>query len=252
MLNYITVKVCFLVCLYGFYIPVYAQKQTNWWTRVSVTKPISSTFYTELEGQLRFQYNHFSPIQLYFIEEHLTHSLRWFFHYRPSSQFSASISPFTWFASSPVIISPTDVDAPIQHEIRPSTLAEWLPPMSDKLSIAMRTWVEYRDFQNTTNDLIRFRQRFGLRYQVDEKWQAFLANEILLHIYGVAENQLYDHNRLVFNINYRPNRQWRIELGYIYINRLLRNRMLYVNENNIITHFYYTLPSGKNKLHKNS
>lgn len=221
---------------------VCAQSHLNWWTRLSITKPISPIFYAELEGQIRRQNNYFSESKWNPAVEHLTHSLRLFVHFRPSARFAASISPFTWFAASPVISVPMDADLPLQHELRPSAQVEWQPALTHKLSAAARTWVEYRDFQGTPHDLVRFRQRLGLRYRITDKWQAFLANELLLHIYGIEKNQLYDHNRLIFNINYKPNPQWRIELGYMYANRLLRNRMQYVNENNLITHFYYTLP----------
>lgn len=222
--------------------PACAQLHMNWWTRLSITTPVSSVFYTEMEGQMRRQNNYFSELCWNPTTAHLTHSLRLFVHYRPSAKFSASISPFTWFASSPVIVAPSDAEAPLQHEIRPSILAEWQPTLTNKLSAAARTWIEYRDFQGTPNNLVRFRQRLGLRYRMADKWQLFMANELLLHAYGAEKNQLYDHNRLIFNINYKPNPKWRIELGYMYANRLLRNRMQYIDESNLITHFYYTLP----------
>jgi hypothetical protein len=244
-------KICLIIAIYIIHAIIFctqifssacAQSHLNWWTRLSITKPIAPTYHAELEGQFRLQNNYFTNHRYNPTAAHLTHSIRLFIHYRPSSEFSASISPFTWFAASPVISAPGDADLSLQHELRPSALVEWQPVFTPGLSAAVRTWIEYRDFQGTPNNLVRFRQRLGLRYRLADKWQAFLADEILLHMHGVANNQRYDHNRLIFNINYKPNPQWRIELGYMYANRLLRNRMQYINESNLITHFYYTFP----------
>jgi hypothetical protein len=227
------------------FLSAHAQSHINWWTRLSVTKPISQVFFTELEGQIRRQNNYFGQVRWNPAEEHLTHSLRLFIHYKPSTKFVATILPFTWFAASPIITAPSDVDAKVQHEFRIAALVEWQPVLNNQFSGALRTWVECRNFQGMPNNLVRFRQRVGFRYRLTDKWQAFLGSELLLHVYGVEKNQLYDHSRLVFNVNYKPNPLCRIELGYMYANRLLRNQMQYIDESNLITHFYYTLPQKK-------
>lgn len=223
-------------------------QHNNWWTRWSVTYPVSAKFYTELESQLRLQTNQLDSHSSFFANRHLAHSIRFFAHFKISSKFSTSLSPFTWFATSPVILSPSDVEAPLQHEIRPSILAEWIPYSKGRLSLSLRTWLEYRYFQKTAEGLVRFRQRVGMRYQLHEKWYAFIGEEILLHLHGVSPLERFDHNRLVLNLNYKPQPNWRIEVGYIYIHRLLRNKMLYINENNIVTHFYYTFPLTKKQI----
>ncbi|MCS7018372.1 MAG: DUF2490 domain-containing protein [Cytophagales bacterium] len=222
------------------------QSHINWWTRLSVTEPISPAVYVELEGQMRRQNNLFNQAAWNPAYEHLTHSIRVFVHYKPSPKFAASISPFTWFAASPIIVSPSDADAPLQHEFRYAALTEWQPELSKKWTATLRAWAEYRHFQNeSVDDAVRLRQRLGVRYRFNDKWIAFAANELLLHVFGMAEKQHYDHNRLIFNVHYKPNARWRVELGYIYINRLLRNRMELIDENNLVTHFYYTLPPKK-------
>ncbi|WP_448518609.1 DUF2490 domain-containing protein [Rhodoflexus sp.] len=230
---------------------VYGQERTNWWTRFSVSKPINTVFHTELEAQLRLQNNPFDYSQRYLANEHLMHSIRLFAYWKPSELFSVGISPLAWFTSSPIICTPADADMPRRHEFRPSALAEWQPILADQLTLAIRSWIEYRHFTGLYNDMMRFRQRIGLRYRLDSKWQFVLAEELFINTSGAEQNQRYDHNRLIFNLNYKPMPGWRIELGYVYINRLMRKQMRHIDENNIITHFYYTLPSGKTKSHKN-
>lgn len=214
----------------------------NWWGRLSAIKPVSSVFAVEFESQFRRQNNAFREIGWNPLHEHLTHSLRLFLHYRPTPKISVTLSPFAWFASSRIIVTPSDANTPLQHEFRHSGFVEWMPPINKKLAFAARSWAEYRNFQFAATDLLRFRQRFGLRYTLNGKWTAFVANELLMNVYGIKG---YDHNRVIFNLNYKPTPQWRIELGYMYINRLIPNRMIYVDESNLITHFYYTLVHKK-------
>lgn len=211
----------------------------NFWGRISLTQPINKQIKLETEFQHRTQ-NDYTQKKNNIFEEQLLNSVRTWLHYQHKTDIGFSISPFAYYWNSPIIILEADKSKPQSEEVRFSVAFDLKHEVAKNLWMIDRTCFEYRDFQHTNSDIVRARNRFGLRYELNNKWNITSFDEIFLNINGVKPNNFFDQNRIALLFNYKPTKDIRIETGYLYISRLPKNAEEFLYEDNLILHLYYT------------
>lgn len=213
----------------------------NFWGRFSLSQPITEKWRAETEFQLRRQ-NDFSQQSRNLFDEPLLSSIRTWVHYQYKDNISFSLSPFAYYWNNAIIVNEGDKLKPQVQELRFSIAADLKYEIVKKLWIIARTCFEYRDFRAANNDFVRTRNRLGLRYEFNQKWNTTFFDEVFLNLKGTKPFNFFDHNRLALLTNYKPNGYLRIETGYMFITRLPRGSNEFLYENNFLLNLYYTLP----------
>lgn len=215
-----------------------AQVHANSWLRSTISMPITGKFKVDLEGQLRRQ-NGFENENL--LDKKLLYSLRTWCYYKQSEQVTFSLSPFAYFSNYKIIQNEADQTTPPTNEYRFSGSVELQHNVILKLFIHNRTAFEYRIFEGATENILRFRHRLGLRYDLSSTYNIGIGDEIFININGTDPQHLFDQNRFTANISFKPTPRVKFDLGYIYISRLLKNNIDLLEENNIFLNFTYTI-----------
>lgn len=210
----------------------------NVWNKLSVIQPIDTQFIAEVDLQHRTQNNFFATNTPF--DKNLLSSARLTIMYQLNKNLGLSLSPFSYFNNNAIIQKPSDIDKPISHEIRFSAGVELQGKLTDRLWLLNKAGVEYRDFDSMAN-AIRLRNKISLRYELNDKFSATLYEEPLVNISGLPKNHLFDHNRVALLASFKPTKHWRLETGYIHINRLPRNSDKTLQEENLVLNLYYTL-----------
>lgn len=219
-----------------------AQTHTNFWSRFTIDKSFSSKIKFDVEFQYR-QQNGFGNNNLF--SEPLLYSLRTWFIYQPKNELQFSISPLAYFYHFPIINKASDATKPFLNEYRVSFAMDNKIANFKKYIFQNRVGLEYRIFQPTIKNGIRFREKVGLKYDFSYKWNVFLYDEMLLNLYGVNNNHLFDHNRLGLHTAYKFTKNIKIEAGYIFITRLQRTATEVMEDNNFILNCTYLLQNKK-------
>jgi Protein of unknown function (DUF2490) len=212
----------------------------NFWSKFSLSQPISKKWRAEIEFQHRRQ-NDFSQQKKDVLDENLLSSVRTWVHYQHNDDLSFSFSPLAKFWQNSIIVEEEDKQKPQVSEIRFSIAADLKHEVVKKLWLIDRTSIEYRYFQNTSTNIIRMQNRFGFRYKFTEKWNLTCYNEVFLNLKGAIPANFFDHNRIGLLLNYKPTKNVRIETGYLYIARLPRNSNKILIENDFLINIYYTI-----------
>lgn len=220
----------------------------NFWSRFSLSQPIAEKWRAEAEFQHRRQ-NDFAQQTKNVLDENLLSSIRTWLHYQHKKDLNFSFSPFAYYWHSSIIVKEEDKQKPQVREIRFSIAADLKHEVVKKLWLIDRTCFEYRDFQSINTDFIRMRNRLGLRYEFNEKWNSTFYNEVFLNLKGAKPVNFFDHNRLAFLLSYKPTKHLRIETGYMFITRLPKGADEFLHENNFLLHLYCTLPHKAHRKH---
>jgi hypothetical protein len=213
----------------------------NSWVRFSLSQPITEKWRAEAEFQHRRQ-NDYAQKSTDVFDKNLLSSFRSWVHYQHKDDLSLSFSPFAYYWHNSIIEKDSDKEKPQLKEIRFSIAADLKHEVVKKLWLIDRTCFEYRDFQYTNADFIRMRNRLGFRYEFTDKWNLTFYDEVFLNLKGAEPKNFFDHDRLAFLLNYKPTKQLRIEMGYMFISRLPKGKEEFLHENNFLLHLYYTLP----------
>lgn len=236
----------YLILILCFFAALTMHAQTvhhfNVWNKISVTQPINKQFKTELDFQYRTQNNFFGDNTPF--DEGLMRSLRLTVMYQLNKNITFNLSPYGYFSNNSIIVQRNDINKPVTHEVRFLAGLEIQSELSNRWLLFNKTGIEYRDFNQMANS-IRFRHKISLRYNFNDKFSAFIYEEPLLNLTGTPKNHLFDHNRLALVGSFKPTKHWRIETGYIHINRLPRNSLATLEEEDIMLNLYYTLNSLK-------
>lgn len=219
-----------------------AQTHTNFWSRLTLDKSFSSKYKFDVELQYRRQ-NGFGNYNLF--SNTLMYSFRTWLIYQPKNDVQFSISPLAYFYHFPIINKSSDATKPFSNEYRIAFALDNKIANYKKYIFQNRVGVEYRIFQPTIKNVIRFREKLGVKYDFTSKWNLFLYDELLLNLHGVAKNHLFDHNRLGLNTVYKLTKKIKVEAGYIFITRLQRTATENIEENNFILNFTYLLQNKK-------
>jgi hypothetical protein len=232
------VKKFLLVILILFSRNAAAQRHYNAWFRASFNYNLSKKLTSVLEMQYRKQ-NGLGNAN--FCDKELMYSARLWFNYQHSNQILYAISPITVFKHSRIIQLQEDELATPVRELRMTAMLKAQTTLKSKLFFVTSTKAEYRIFDNTSKDILRMRQLAGLTYQINEKMEVFASDEIFLNATGASALHIFDQNRMLFQFSFSPKPQWKFEVGFVHINRILSTSVDILDDENIFINLNYTL-----------
>ena len=67
------------------------------------------------------------------------------------------------------------------------------------------------------------------------------GDEILMNSSGTDAQHIFDHNRIFTNLSYKPNSDFKFDIGYIYISRLTKSNIDLIDENNFYLNFTFSI-----------
>lgn len=236
----------FVFIFFSFYAQSQEDSHSNFWTRLSLIYSVSEKIKIESEFQKRLQNDLTSTHSKDPFQEDLMNSIRLWAHYKYSTKFNFSVSPFAYFQHNSIINNLNDKLKPKSYEVRYTVASDFKQKIIGKSFLMNRLALEYRDFQNNNNvDIFRLRNKFSLRYEFNSKWGINGFDELFLNLNSDDHNHYYDHNRIGLLANFTPSKAIKIEFGSIAISRLPKNKEEYLHENNFLVMLYYTFNSNK-------
>ena len=206
--------------------------------RATLSIPVKERFKVDGEVQHRRQ-NGFQNNNLF--DKNLAFSFKNWIHYQHNQNLKFSVSPFAYYSNYHIINSEADERANPNSEVRFSAAMEMNHEIVNRLHITGRTALEYRIFEKHHKDVVRFRNRFGLQYEISNDWKVVSFVEVLVNLSGVPPTHFMDHNRYGGNVEYHPTPNIKLELGYIYISRLPKMNIQKIGENTFFLNLTYQL-----------
>lgn len=216
----------------------YAQSHYNMWMRTTLGYSIHEKVSVETEFQHRRQ-NGYENVNMF--RKALMYSFRNWWHYQHNPQLKISFSPFAYYQHYPIIREQKDCDEGYRSEIRVSTAAEYRHPLSEKFSLLNRGAAEYRIFEKKPVPVSRARYRLGISYSIHDNVKLIVYDELLVNLSGVKTGHLLDHNRSGFQVEYEIFQGFRLDIGYIHINRLPLTGKPLLRENNLVVNIGYKI-----------
>jgi long-subunit fatty acid transport protein len=220
---------------------------TNFWSRIAIKQPIISKLKAEAEFQKRWQNDVTSNSNNPF-DYKLLNSLRFWTYYQLNDKITFIISPFAYYENDPTIKKESDKTKISSYENRYTVALELNQKLFDKLKIQNRTGIEYRDFKNTVPDYFRCREKLSLKYNFNPKFTLIGFDEIFINTTNSNGLHNFDQNRVGIILNYKFMKEFKIEFGYMRIERSQKAISDLLNENDIVFNCYYTLPNKKIKI----
>ena len=101
--------------------------------------------------------------------------------------------------------------------------------------------MEYRVFEGSVENTTRLRNRLALRYDFNSNYNIAFGDEILMNSSGTDAQHIFDHNRIFTNLSYKPNSDFKFDIGYIYISRLTKSNIDLIDENNFYLNFTFSI-----------
>lgn len=224
---------------------VHAQPHYNSWFRGTVRFPVSERTFIDAELQHRRQ-NGYQNASMF--DKNLMFTFRTWVQYAASKKVTLFISPGALFSHYRIIQQPADENVHPVRETRFSAGAEFKVPVYNRLFMLYRPAAEYRVFNNSQRNITRVRNRLGLRHEFKQQTSIMLYDELFVNTSGAGSEHFFYHNRIGFNLSYSVRPNIKIDIGYIYINRLPLTGEETLNENNFLLHLTYKLKdnSGNN------
>lgn len=222
-----------------------SQPQWNSWFRASFVTPINEKWLADLEFQHRRQ-NDFGNDNI--LDKSLLNSVRGWFFFKKSSNLNFGFSPFAFYSSHKIIQVPQDEFAKVSAEFRVSTFVNFNSSLTSNILLENRVMTEFRWFEGTSKEKIRFRERIGVIYKFSNQSNLSLGNEILLHVVGVKTTNLFDHNRIYGQYYQQIFNKIKAEIGYIYIHLLPNKSQELILENNFYFNLTFEIPTKLNKI----
>ena len=215
-----------------------AQQHYNAWLRGTLSLTAGKKFKIDNEFQYRRQ-NGFGNANLF--DKNLMFTYRNWVHYQHNTAITFSLSPFAYFAHYKIIQKQTDEIASPNKEIRFSAAVALQYEIMKNFYIVDRTAIEYRVFDNNQSDVVRLRNRFGLRYDFTDKVKLTVFDEMLFNLSGTTQYHFFDHDRIGLSLEYIALPYLKFDIGYIYITRLPMTSTTKLHENNIFLNLTYQL-----------
>jgi hypothetical protein len=214
-------------------LSLHAQDHLNSWSRITFLKNFSKSFNTSIEFQHRRQNNFASDNPF---DKNLMNSFRIWNTISLSKKTNISISPFAVFRNFTIIESIDESKKSAITEYRFAGTFDVSIPISKKWSLSNRAGIEYRVYDIANPNQIRIRNRIGIKYQWhDSKQQIYIFEEPFITLKGYMDSQhIYDHNRIGALYINQLTENIKLEAGYIYIDRLIRNHTESIDESNFI------------------
>ncbi|MBX2924462.1 MAG: DUF2490 domain-containing protein [Chitinophagaceae bacterium] len=223
-----------VVVLSGIYMPVRLNAQThiNTWFRMTGRYYFSEKWMTDIEWQHRRQQGYSSNNPFH---NELLNSVRPWVYYSFNQNIRIDASPIAYYSLYSVIKNKEDAGKKPQSEFRSTLGVSFKQPVTKKLAIGSRIMTEYRNF-SVGNDIVRGRARLSADYEINKHYKITLQGEELLNMSGTTPGHIFDHSRLSASVNKQFGKHYNVELGYIYISRLLpgdsfirREHILFLN-----------------------
>lgn len=213
----------------------------NVWTRFSITNEVHKKFKLEIEIQKRWQNNSTLQNSNNPFNENLMNSVRFWTHYKFITKLNFSISPFTYFQHTAIITNEKDILKNKSYEVRYTIAADYKEKILTKTYFNDRLAFEYRDFKNNNNEnVIRLRNKIGLKHDFNKKWNLMAFDELFLNLNSYDKKHIFDHNRIGITGSFIPSEEIKIDFGYNRIQRLPKNNLESMFENNFLIMIYYT------------
>ncbi len=233
----LTTKKLLLAVVWIFFAhSVLAQHHNNTWFRGTLGVPLGRKLKTDFELQHRRQDGLGTDNQL---KNNLMNTFRIWVQYQHGPDIKFSISPLAYFNHYKIIQNQSDKDAKPSNELRFAAAVDLQHELFSKFYITDRNALEYRIHQGNPEDVVRLRNRLGLRYELSEKVNLSVYDEILLNVYGRTYDHFFDHDRLGVNLEYKLLRNVKLDLGFMHIVRLNNHHTL--RESNVTLNLNYTL-----------
>lgn len=235
MRHFLLLSFCFLL------VHVVHAQHYNAWLRGTLSGQIDKNWSTDAELQLRRQNN---PGSSNPFEKQLLYAYRHWIYYKYSEGIRFAVSPFAYYQSYNTIITPQDAAHTPAKEYRFTMAAEMKQPLGRRFYLAAREMLEYRMFDQAT-DLLRLRSSAGLGYTLDTHWAFIASYEILVNAAGISKEHFFDQDRLGISVRFTPAHRWKLEAGYLHVNRLPRNADEVFEEHDFFLNLTYRLPHRK-------
>lgn len=217
-----------------------AQTHYNSWYRSTLHIPVHRKITADLEFQHRRQdgIQNDNPFS-----QNLLFSFRSWFHYLHGTAAKFSFSPFAYYTHYKIIRELADENRHPTLEIRIAASMDWQHSLAPKLYLATKMGIEYRILNHGQKNITRYRNRIGIHYSFGKKCKVGAYNELFLNLNGVLQNHLFDHNRFLVQLEYKPTAHWKFETGLIRLYRTPNQDNVTVQETNIFVNFAYSFYS---------
>ncbi len=170
-----------------------AQFHQNLWLKLALKIPLNKKLSIETEFLHRTQsgLKNKNPLS-----NNLLYAVRPWIQYQQSKNIIFSVSPFAYFRNYGILLSDIDAIKNYVPEYRFAIATEVQNELLLHCYLNLKSGIEYRHFENMTPEIIRFRNKFGIKYDFNKKWNINLYDEIFLNFKGVDKSHFYDHNRI--------------------------------------------------------
>lgn len=221
-----------------------SQNHVNLWTRITANITLSKKINTDIEFQHRRQngWDNMNPT-----DKNLMYTCRGWVHYQHNESVKFSLSPFAQFRHYKIINNAVDANSSILKEIRMSAAVDLNHEIRSKISIQERTAIEYRIFDSGIPNIIRFRSKFGIGFQLNSKTNFLVYDELLLNLHGTSKENFLDHDRIGVQVGYKASQSFKIEGGYIFISRHNTQLIHPIHENNIMVNLTLAIKPANKK-----
>lgn len=211
---------------------VRAQTHTQMWLRASVFHDFNQKISGILELNHRTQSDAHSESPFRYP---LCNAVRIWINYKLSKNETLNFSPYAFFSNDPVVNKVGDELKPNANEHRIQIQYESKYPLTKKWSIRNREGLEYRVFETNSN-LLRFRLREGIAYQLNPNWNFQIYDELFLNTLQTENGHMFDQNRVGIQGTYSLNSSIKFDLGSNWMlakprtsDILQTNYMFYIN-----------------------
>lgn len=213
-----------------------AQQLMNVWLRGTLQLPVSENIKTEAEYQYRQNINLDNDNVA---DKKQFQSVRLWAHYKHNDDVIFSVSPIAYFSKCKTINNINDKTRNYTSELRSSVALTLQHKLLKHLYIFDRTAAEYRVFSNYEKDIVRLRNRIGLRYNFSKNLNLSLFDEHLFNVIGTEHHHFFDQNRIALNIDYNLSSKIKLDVGCMTMEQLPLTGYTLENEQVIYLNFTY-------------
>jgi hypothetical protein len=209
------------------------ETHNNAWFRLTINAYSKNNIVADVELNHRRQndFNKNNPF-----DKNLIIAIRPWFYLTKKENFAIIFSPIAYFSNYKIIQKASDSGIS-SNEYRITFGEEYQNKLTKNVSISSRALLEYRLYETVPNGL-RFRTRIGAKYDFNKNINTTIGNEIFLNTINIPSNKyIFDHNRVFINLSLQGVKKLKIDVGYIYANKLPRNAIDHINENNFYLNF---------------
>ena len=203
------VKLFFSFVAFFFSGILIAQTHTQMWLRGAIQHDFTNKISATAEYNHRTQ-SEVSSESLF--RYPLCHAARLWITYKLTANQSIHLSPYAFFSNDPVVNKAGDELKENANEHRLQLQYESKYPWAKKWSIRNREGIEYRIFEKNPN-LLRFRIREGIAYQLSNTWNLMIYDEFFLNTIQTENGHAFDQNRLGLQGTFQLNKSVKFDLG---------------------------------------